>query len=750
MGLFDYFPYTNFHELNLQWIVETCKAAEKASNEASVTAEQILQYFQNLDVSDEVSEAVQRLYNDGVLTDIINAYIGGTVQNYGELSAEIAILKNRVAALLEDSPSDGEVVDIRTGYNGKRYDDAGDAVRGQVTDLWGGLATYAEQVNKAAPDYGAMSNGHMWPIILDNAHNVDWFNKEDGVYSLYKTLKGSAKIKAPKKLCIRFTSGAKIVINFYRDNGGVLEWTNEVFEYVTGNKRVNYVGFGDTPGGVFDIPDGHYFNIAVYEGSVEVYGWDGVKFGVPVGGMLDVLKTDGALSSMPTSGGGVFTAPGNAVAVVCNSGAVRSIGVIKNGVQTRIEGVTSRFATFPGDGDWYLVTYFPGYNFADDSYISEAVNGEIDDVSIICPNNTAAPAGRARMVAANCREVLANRWTPVQNVKGSGTARTFKAGVTYRGIPYASTWERIGLVGWHVSRRTFLSAVADPLSIFYKERVNREDNAPPYGINCSAFATMCGGWAMPQTNAGMVGGYGVRPVSTVSPIPGAVYSSGGHCLTPGMVSECDGVDIVQCFEAVTPVLQATTRYGNIAEYAPLAFEHNRGKTYMGAYGVSYAPDTIPISSTCEMGEFTAYRKNDGELTLGSARPYRGDYSVSTDRDTQTPTVDTSLDIGVLINIHRSDATTLNVYNDADALIGAIPISGRQTVDIKGYLNVTGLYSVSTDVDDRREYFEYVRYADRDRFPVLYSLKDGVLYPGKEDGASAVCYMCTYGAAIFED
>lgn len=752
MGLFNYFPYTNFHELNLQWIVETCKAAEKASTEASLTAEQILQYFQNLDVSDEVAEAVQRLYNDGVLTDIINAYIGGTVQNYGELSAEITILKNRVAALLEDSPSEGEVVDIRTGYDGKQYDDAGDAVRGQVSDLWNALGHNADTL--AAMDGGAfaaMSGGHMREIPLDAFHSVDWFNKDGGVYSLYKTLPGSGKIPAPRRLCLLFSEGAKCVINFYRNNGGVLEWSNAVFEYVTSTGRVNYIGYGDTPGGIIDVPDGYYFNIAQYSGTVRAFAWDGVRFGLPVGGMLDVLKTDGALTYMPTTGGGVFSVPGSATAIVCGSGAIRTIGAIREGVMVSHSGVTSRFTTLPGGADWYLVTYFPGYDFATDEYPAAAVNGEIVDVSIIADCSAVYPGGRARMVAANCREVLANRWTPVQNIKGSGTARTFKGGVTYRGLPYCSTWERVGLVGWHISRRTFMSAVADPLSIFYNERVNREDNAPPYGINCSAFATMCGGWAMPQTNDGFVEGVGVRAETPVNITPGAIFSSGGHCLIPGTVADCDGVGVVQCFEAVTPVLQATSRLSNIAEYDPLAFQHNRGAAYFGAYGTSYAPDTIGISTTCEMGEFTAYRKNDGDLTLGSARPYRGDYSVYTDRDTvMTVAGEVGPAAGVKINVHRADATAVHVYNAANVLVASVPTMGAQTVDIKNWLNVSGLYSVCTDVDNVREYFEYVRYADREQFPILYALRGGILYPEKNGADNAVCYMCNYGAAIFED
>lgn len=106
MALFENFPYTNLHDLNLDWVLATVRkliaewtAYQTAMNKnfADLSAafddlrEYVNNYFDTLDVTEEVTEAVQNVLNemieDGTLENMISEYIakigvsGGTSIN---------------------------------------------------------------------------------------------------------------------------------------------------------------------------------------------------------------------------------------------------------------------------------------------------------------------------------------------------------------------------------------------------------------------------------------------------------------------------------------------------------------------------------------------------------------------------------------------------------------------------------------------------------------------------------------------
>lgn len=73
-------------------------------------------------------------------------------------------------------------------------------------------------------------------------------------------------------------------------------------------------------------------------------------------------------------------------------------------------------------------------------------------------------------------------WTPLGNIPN--LSGFFSCGGTISGIPYSSVKELDKNVGQEVSFYTFLSAVANPRSVLYTERVN----IPPYkGLNCATY-----------------------------------------------------------------------------------------------------------------------------------------------------------------------------------------------------------------------------------------------------------------------
>lgn len=73
-------------------------------------------------------------------------------------------------------------------------------------------------------------------------------------------------------------------------------------------------------------------------------------------------------------------------------------------------------------------------------------------------------------------------WTSLGNIPN--LSGFFPSGGTFSGIPYSSVKELDKNVGQEVSFYTFLSAVANPRSVLYTERVC---NNPYKGVNCATY-----------------------------------------------------------------------------------------------------------------------------------------------------------------------------------------------------------------------------------------------------------------------
>ena len=90
MGLFDQFPYTNFHEMNQDWLLQVCK--QLAEDMATVQAEwtdtkdYIDNYFKNLDIDEEIKEAilyqVEQMAADGTLDQIVSGVVSRELPEY--------------------------------------------------------------------------------------------------------------------------------------------------------------------------------------------------------------------------------------------------------------------------------------------------------------------------------------------------------------------------------------------------------------------------------------------------------------------------------------------------------------------------------------------------------------------------------------------------------------------------------------------------------------------------------------------
>lgn len=111
-------------------------------------------YFTNLDVQQEINNKLDAMATDGTLTDLIKNYVDPIINEYeNEINntitiqnSQISSQSNQISALSSrmdtftnlpqgSTSGDAELADIRTGYDGVNYTNAGSAVRDQVSDL---------------------------------------------------------------------------------------------------------------------------------------------------------------------------------------------------------------------------------------------------------------------------------------------------------------------------------------------------------------------------------------------------------------------------------------------------------------------------------------------------------------------------------------------------------------------------------------------------------------------------------------
>lgn len=107
---FEQFPYSNFHDLNLDWIISEVKKAIEGFKALSAKTddfettlnnalEYINNYFKNLDVQEEINNKLEEMKKNGELADIIAAFL--KTPNYylsvQSMIADTAIKNNSVA-----------------------------------------------------------------------------------------------------------------------------------------------------------------------------------------------------------------------------------------------------------------------------------------------------------------------------------------------------------------------------------------------------------------------------------------------------------------------------------------------------------------------------------------------------------------------------------------------------------------------------------------------------------------------------
>ena len=153
MGFYDKFPYSNFQELNLDWIIQKIKSVEDSMNAAAGSAEAAAGSAVESAASAEASagyaaeSAASAEASAGSAGDA-----AASAQGIEDAREQIYLNTQRLNNLIVDgqqTEGNTELLDIRVGYDGTIYDTAGNAVRGQVSDLNDDLETDIGEIREA-------------------------------------------------------------------------------------------------------------------------------------------------------------------------------------------------------------------------------------------------------------------------------------------------------------------------------------------------------------------------------------------------------------------------------------------------------------------------------------------------------------------------------------------------------------------------------------------------------------------------
>ena len=168
-------------------------------------------------------------------------------------------------------------------------------------------------------------------------------------------------------------------------------------------------------------------------------------------------------------------------------------------------------------------------------------------------------------VVKRARQQAEIQWTPLADIIGWRGNTVYRAGNTYRGIPYAQPVSRGTYIPWGASLSTFAEAVRNPTSVMYTSfsyHGSHATRAPFFGADCSSFVS----WALDQphrTHTGTFPNHAHRITQSIYALQvGDVFNSAGHNLIVTAVEfdAAGNLAAVETMEQTIP-LPRLRRYG---------------------------------------------------------------------------------------------------------------------------------------------------------------------------------------------
>ena len=552
--------------------------------------------------------------------------------------------------------------------------------------------------NRITNDRSILTDTDNHVYKLDISHNsfTNLVKMNNGEFNYGEMYKSSNFIKCPKNLCLSFSDiDARCFLYFYeKQSDGTYLITDKIYNTVSSEGSYNFISAVSVPFNLIqDIPDNIYIKLIGWMGTVELYGWDGKKFGVPLSANPSFPSTDGSETWLFNKGTSGILADGRTKMLIAKNGYFKVILGIKGDERKIVSSRDSKFVILPDGYDYFRIRYVstPSY----DNSPKETFVGDVsENVFASGKCHIEHPVSYGVKVIENARKINNFKWKPKKDIRvNSKTTISYKAGVSYNGLPYSSNWVQPHFIGWHISPHTFINAVNDEDSVFYHETAfnSKDEYAPYYGIVCSSFATMCSGWSVPQTNSGFFYSPDTETVFSIKPDLGAIYTDVyTHCVIPEKFVHYDDKYLICGYESVRPLSQRTTRYGSL-KYGTLFdwWDTTPSDDYYTDYGYNvYHHNAKGDLSNVPYADFDNWFINDC-----TALPYKGDKCVYTSRE------------NVLVNIKDESANTLYIrFNDQTT---EIPITAKR-MDISDHVKIDGIYYIHTNIDsEKKSSFEFV-------------------------------------------
>ena len=187
-------------------------------------------YFENLDVQTEIDNKLEQMYNSGQLDTLFKKYLDPKIEEQNDkIDEELANQNNKIDILegrmntfssLPDGSTagDAELQDIRVGYNGKTYPNAGDAVRGQVSNLH----TIVDDVSASAIDI-TNNSAYQYGVVSTNGeivYNENFIRTSNPYLSMYNTFMIVTSINRNLRVAEYSDSSLNTLLSIYTCSSG--------------------------------------------------------------------------------------------------------------------------------------------------------------------------------------------------------------------------------------------------------------------------------------------------------------------------------------------------------------------------------------------------------------------------------------------------------------------------------------------------------------------------------------------------
>lgn len=204
MGLFEHFPYTNFHELNLDWIIQTVK-----------------------DLDEKVNSIEDRIYNKAkAYTD---EQVGQLRNEFNELENEFIAFKAEVNRMFNQytAQQDKAFIDFKELVNANI-----DLMEQEIRDARAELKTMLQQANAYTDASMAMLLLQLPDIITKNIKNAKVYNLLTGKYLTIQAMFDF--------LCLFHAPGALTCGDMYAKNNTctqIINYNKTCQEFITDAKN---------------------------------------------------------------------------------------------------------------------------------------------------------------------------------------------------------------------------------------------------------------------------------------------------------------------------------------------------------------------------------------------------------------------------------------------------------------------------------------------------------------------------------